>query len=321
MKLILATGSHPISATDDVLVHGAGDAPLTAQLTWYDRNGRSMESIGEVGLYTQMSLSPKDDFVVVQRLDAAVGSDDLWIVDLTREGVQSRLTSHPAFDTNPVWYPDGSRVLFSSPRDVTRDLFGIGLSGNEEPAPVMTSPYHLFPEDISRDGTRLAFFYGVQSERPGIWVASLDEGEEPLQVVKSSFRVDEAKFSPNGKWIAYVSDEAGQFEVYVQPLEGSGSKFRISSGGGGQPIWRADGEELFYLAADGNLMTVSMDWSGEGGLRPGIPESLFQTGLDFDAVRDQYAPTQDGQRFLVLTRAGERRALTVVVNWRKLLEE
>lgn len=280
-----------------------------------------MDSIGEVGLYTQMSLSPKDDFVVVQRLDADVGSDDLWTVDLTRDGVQSRLTSDPAFDTNPVWYPDGSRVLFSSSRDVTRDLFDIGLSGNEEATPVMTSPYHLFPEDISRDGRLLAFFYGTQSERPGIWVVPLDEDEEPLQVVKSSFRVDEAKFSPNGKWMAYVSDEAGQFEVYVQPLEGSGAKFRISGGGGGQPIWRADGEELFYLAADGNLMTVSLDWSSDGGLRPGIPEPLFQTGLDFDAVRDQYAPTQDGQRFLILSRAGERRALTVVVNWRTLVQE
>ncbi len=133
-------------------------------------------------------------------------------------------------------------------------------------------------------------------------------------MVESSFNLDEPHFSPDGRWLAYISDETGQFEVYVQPFQGEGEKQRISMGGGGQPRWRGDGRELFYLALDGTMMAVEMNMGDT--LEPAAPEILFQTGINTSPTTDQYAVTADGQRFLILTPAEDQTAaITVVLNW------
>ena len=240
-------------------------------------------------------------------------------MDLIR-GVTSRLTFDPAIDTFPIWSPDGIRILYPNNRAGVFDLYVKAATGagQEEVLVKMGTPTG-WGTHWSRDGRFIA--YEIPGAKTGrdLWIAPQFGDRKPFPYLNTQFNESEGSFSPDGRWVAYVSDESGRDEVYVQAFPLSGAKFQISTGGGSEPNWRKDGTELFYLAGDRNLMAVPIK-SG-ATLEAGVPKSLFPIAAT--AWNHSFAVANDGQRFLVSTNAGGEKAapITVVLNWQAALKK
>ncbi len=303
-----------------VLAYRAGGGLSRVQLAWRDREGKSLGTLGEPGPYGQIALSPDERQVAVEIPDAD-GQYDLWTIDVGR-GVASRLTSGPGDDRDPVWAPDSRELVFRSDREGGRGLYRKGLQG--EPASKIAvrseedTRARLAPESWSSDGATL--LCNVMGRRPAIWALSLDGDDEAEPVLEMAFHLNEPQLSPDDRWLAYASEESGRWEVYAQPFRGTGERVRISVEGGGQPRWRGDGRELFYLSSEGQLMAVDVQRT-ERGLDVGLPHALFDAG-PFTAFFNTYAVSGDGQRFLVKTYPDgvSREKLHVVTNWTSLIE-
>jgi Tol biopolymer transport system component len=307
-----AVDSREFSASETGALAFASSGPEIAQPTWFDRGGKRLGTIGEPGPYTQIALSPDGRQAAVQRIDPGLVTSDIWLLDLAR-GVLSRFTFDPGVESDPVWSPDGRRLAFSANENKgPRAIFQKELSGAAQERVLPKSAASAFVEAWSRDGRFLFYGAGIGG-RDGLWAVHLGDGKA-FPVVQSPSYNDEPQLSPDGRFLAYMSSESGQFEVYAQAFPGPGPRSRISTGGGGQPRWRADGRELFYLTPDGTLMAVGI--KALATLEPGTPRRLFSTaGVSIEM--DQYAVTADGQRFLVLVPAGDATSspITVVLNW------
>jgi Tol biopolymer transport system component len=229
-------------------------------------------------------------------------------------GISSRVTYSPSADLNPIWSPDGQQIVFASNRKGPYDLYLKSLTGTGNEELILESSNPKLTQDWTRDGRFILYSVAVGSNRD-LWLLPTTGDQKPQPVATTPQLEDQAQISPDGRWVAYISDESGRWEVYVQPLQGAGEKLRVSSNGGGQPKWRGDGRELFYLALDGTMMAVPIQAGAV--LVPGSPTSLFQTGISPSPGLDQYAVTADGQRFLVITPLpGEAASpITVIQNW------
>ena len=308
----LGVGS--FSASNNILAYSVRTQQEIAQLAWVDRQGRQLESIGEIASYGQIALSP-DETRLIAEVKSATGEYDLWSLDLSRQGVSSRITFTPTSERDPVWSPDGLDIIFSSSPAGRADLYRLTLGQDKESVLLVESEdMRSVPEDWSTDGRFIIYGVGPLGYSE-IRVLPLADGEESFPVVQGAFDMDEPHFSPDGGWIAYESNESGQIEVYVQPFQEPGEKMRISNIGGNQPRWRGDGRELFYLAPDGTMMAVEMNPGTT--MQAGIPKPLFQTGIPVQWGFDQYVVTSDGQRFLTVTPVAspESGEITVVTNW------
>ena len=282
------------------------------QLAWYSRDGRRLESVGAPGIYGQMALSPDEQRLVVERPDGAKNVTNLWILELA-SSIFSRLTFSD--ETDPVWSPDGREVVFVSYRGNKRRLYRKVVGGGEET--VLFEPDEiLYPENWPGDGKSIIMINvggRVFSQLP------LSSERRPVLLLKSQFAKDEPHVSPDGRWIAYDSDESGQWEVYVAAFPGFTEKRQVSNNGGGQMLWRKDGKELFYLALDGKLMAV--DVKAGATIETGVPKVLFQTPITVRPTDGQFCVTGDGRRFLFGEPVGEAgKAITVVLNWASGLE-
>jgi Tol biopolymer transport system component len=333
-----------VSATND-LVYMAGGGPALAgagargivqgQLTWFDREGRVLGIFGDPGSYRTLALSPDGARVAFDRADPQNPTTrNIWLYEFAR-GVTTRFTFDSGYDANPVWSSDGSRIVFGSSRG---GLGAVQFNLYEKPSDLTGEDELLFqlagsgevPSSWSPDGRFLLYYTVGGSSR--VWLLPLRESaadRKPIPLDRSEFGQAWAKFSPHGRWIAYSSDESGRGEVYVRPFDaasatGSSSssgaplsgKWMVSKDGGGTPLWRRDGKELFYLGADRNAMAVEVGTSG--GFRAGIPKALFKvpTGVFFWDV------SADGQRFLMAAPSAARSQppFTVVLNWTEELK-
>ncbi len=312
------------SASDTGRVAWLSGQGTQVQLEWVDRTGRRIGALGEPGIYGQIALSPDGRRVVAEVADAD-NRFDLWTIDVAR-GVGSRLTSDPANERDPVWSPDGHELVFSTDATGDQNLLRKGLEGPEPPAPLrdgigQTAGQRDIAKEWVREGNTLLYLT-IGPERT-LWAASLDGGGPPEALVKG-FAVDQPRVSPDGRWLAYISTESGRFEVYVQPFRRRGERLRVSANGGGQPRWRGDGKELFYIGLDGSLMAVEVR-SGATGLELGMPQTLV-VAKTFAAVLEgsdytDYGVTPDGQRFLVKrpVEGSERPRIHVLLDWPSLL--
>jgi eukaryotic-like serine/threonine-protein kinase len=299
-----------------VLAYHSGD-PAKTQLVWFDRGGKQLGVIGSPGDYFDPALSPDGKRIAFDSIDPQTSNRDLWVLELTR-GTTSRLTVDPAGDWFPVWSPDSSRIVFSSGRGGIYDLYQKAASGAGSDGLLLKSSNSKFPIDWSMDGRFILYDSYDAKSKADIWVLPLEGDRQPFPFLQTEFNEQQARFSPNGKWVAYTSDESGTTQVYVQSFPISGSKWQVSTGGGDQPRWWRDGQELFYLAADGKLMTVAV--KAETVFEAGITKPLFEmhsptvAGIPF---QNSYAVTADGQRFLVRSAMEQTTstAITVLVNW------
>ncbi len=302
----------------------SGQNSTGSRLEWIDRGGRTLGSLGEPGRYGQLALSPDGRRVAVEVADAE-GRYDLWLIDVLR-GVPSRLTTDPADEREPVWSPDGQELLFTSGATNDEDIVRQRLQGSKPAAPLPGKIGHTpavrdIPEAWIRDKNTVLFLTIGGGER-GLWAVSLDGGGTPEALVKG-FAIDEPRVSPDGLWLAYISNQSGQPEVYVEPFRKPGERVRVSANGGGQPRWRGDGKELFFLSPDGALMAVAVRTAGVGPeiglptvLVPGKTLLAVVQGPDYD----DYEATSDGQRFLIKRgQGGESPRVHVVLDWPSLV--
>jgi WD40 repeat protein len=317
-----AQGSGTFSVSDNgVLAYQTGAQVDPSRLQWFDRSGKAADSIGSVAAQTHPRISRDGRQVVFAVLDVQTALLDLWLHDLPRR-VSTRFTFEPAVNVFPVWSPDGGRIAFASNRKGRHNIYQRATSGSGDDE-VLLPPAAAFryPTDWSTDGGLIAFQASSAEGNTGldVWIFSFtDRRERPF--LATSFQEWSAQFSPDGRWIAYTSDESGRAEVYVRPLSGSSGKWQVSSGGGSYPRWRRDGREVFYIAPDKTLMAVEV--KAGSTFDTGAPEPLFRTQIRSTDSGSQYDVSADGQRFLINTIvAEEQSAITVVQNWTAALKK
>ena len=252
------------------------------------------------------------------RRDPQGGFVDIWLFELAG-GVFSRFTFGPSFSGIPVWSPDGSHITFMSGRDGPWNLYQKLSSGAGSDQPLLKSSNNKYPVDWSRDGRFLLYAeQDPKTARADLWILPLQGGGKPFPFLRTAFDVAFGQFSPDGRWIAYTSDESGREEVYVRPFSGAeagtAGKWLISNNGGTSPRWRRDGKELLYVALDNKLMAVEVK-SGAVAIQAGVPQPLFQTRAT--GLSHRFAVTADGKRFLVMSEAEQAASgsATVVLNW------
>ncbi len=220
----------------------------------------------------------------------------------------------------PVWSPDGTQIVFAAAgRGAPPNLYQKALNGSG-PELLLKSSFNSQPTDWSRDGRYIVYASLIKTNWD-LWFLPMTGAEtdrKPVRYIESEDNEHQGRLSPDGRWLAYVSDESGdRNEVYVQSFPTSGDKKRISVGGGTEPKWRGDGRELFYVTADGRLMAVSV--TPGATLEFAVPEELFRIRIvrQVLGVSGSYASTQDGQRFLVNTLTEESNSVPtkIVLNW------
>jgi Tol biopolymer transport system component len=304
---------------------GGGVGPTAPRhLIWFDRSGREIENAGDPvhSGWTTPEMSPDGRRVAMMR--TVSGNSDVWLFDLRRR-VLSRLTSDAAPDVNPIWSPDGTRIVFSSGRTGVADLWETSATGVGREAPLLATGQSKDAgkgaADFSRDGRFVLYNTVTPNTLADIWALPMAGDRTPFPVVETKATEHHGQFSPDGKWIAYQSDESGREEVYLHPFPGPGARSLISTNGGVQVRWRRDGKELFYVALDGRLMAVPIQLAADGRtFEAGAPVALFLTrlfGIQGLNMRQQYMPSPDGQRFLVdtVTESVES-PITVILNWK-----
>lgn len=307
----LAAGYSNFSVSENGTLVFQNGGPSNRQLVWFDRTGRQLNLVGPPGAYNDVVLSYDEKTVALQRDDGS--NNDLWLMDLVR-GVPSRFTFSPGLEDDPVWSPDGSVIVFNSERDGVRGLYRKVSSGagNEEllvRADVVTNGMHW-----SADGKFIVFESSLPKTGSDLWVVPLFGDMKPYSLLATEFNETHGRFSPDGRWLAYVSNESGRNEVYVQSFPPSGGKWQISTTGGAQPQWRSDGKELFYITPDRRLMAV--DVRPQQKFEMDAPKPLFQTQVARYEAPNRYAVSRDGQRFLVNSAVEETsHIITVVLNW------
>jgi serine/threonine protein kinase len=306
---------------------GAGTSAV--QLVWWDRAGKQVGPFAPPGTYDDFRLAPDERRIVFA--NSSSGNRDVWILDSVR-GVTSRLTFDPAVDDPPMWSPDGLRVVWASNRSGAFDLYVKSANGTgpEELLVRMGAPAG-WPEDWSRDGRFI--IYEIPGTKTGqdLWIAPQPvQGEsgdrKPFPYLQTEFDERHGRFSLDGRWVAYSSNESGRDEVYVQSFPVPGAKFPISAGGGMEPQWRKDGTELFYISEDRTLMAVPVKLASSASepLQVGQAKPLFSVPVvDTFIVGRSYEVSNDGQRFLLRAPGSGETApsLTVVLNWQTQLKE
>jgi dipeptidyl aminopeptidase/acylaminoacyl peptidase len=285
---------------------------------WFDRNGKLIEkldALGTAGTYFSSSLSGDGKRVALDRVNPETSTTDIWLVDLASH-IPLRFTTHGSYNRFPVWSPDSSRIVFVSSRDGAYRLYVKNANATAEEELLLELDRPSLPVDWSPDGKFIVFENSGEKTKRDLWLLPLTGEAKPIPFLRSEFSEQNARFSPDGKWIAYCSDESGTQEIYVQPFPANGVKKRISIEGGRQPRWRRDGKELFYVSGT-TLMAVPITPGAE--FAAGTPRAIFEESkLDyFGNVRAGYAVTSDGQRFLTLPVVDETGTtpISVMVNW------
>jgi eukaryotic-like serine/threonine-protein kinase len=303
-----------------VLAYETGNSFEKRQLAWFDRAGKQLELLGAPDYFYSYRIAPDGQQVAAEIMNPQVSTADLWLFEI-RRGIRSRFTSDPGSDMTPQWSPDGKRIAYSiaSASDSVEIYQKLSNSaGNEEallklPASVYRSSFLC---DWSPDGRFIVYQTYNPKTKYDLWLLPLTGERQPTALLNTAFGQQQGQFSPDGKWLAYTSDESGKNEVYIQPFPLTGAKYQVSTGGGSHLRWRRDGKELFYLDADRKLMAVPIQ--AGAALAAGSPQSLFELrGVGSGAPRRYpYDVTADGQRFLVSLPVSEATTpITIVLNW------
>jgi len=309
-----------VSANENGLLTYVSGGAVATQLTWYDQSGKVLGSVGSKAInLNHVRISP-DGLKVAA--DPGETLNDIWIYDADR-GVSTRFTFGPAGSNAPVWSRDGKWILYANLQHGYMNIYRKSSNGMGQPELIFggdDKSVQNWPVDVSPDGSKLLFETGDLIGAAQLWELPLTSGNErkPRPILPSNFLMMEARYSPDGKWITYTSNESGRNEVYVIPSNGTGGKWQVSSAGGQQPIWRRDGKELFYLSSDDKLMSVPIKLNPDS-VQAAVAKPLFTLANSIQTLSGLVSPydvSPDGKRFLVITaEQGRTFPINLVTHW------
>jgi hypothetical protein len=295
-------GAAVFSTSQNGVLSYAVAEPLHYQFTWVDRHGAGLGDVGPPGPMSTFDLSSDAKRLVVTR--ARIDRANLWLVDLERN-VSSQITFGPSFEFDPRWGPDRQSVVVTAvSEDAGRRILEIGVNGKRS---ILLE--NAFVDSWSPDGASLLY-----RDSSGLGLFSLKGGRPPVPIRLGGVCLDQARFSPDGRWVAYHSCESPSWQVYIERFPPTGERWQVSADGGVQPMWRRDSGELYYLGLNGTIFGV--EFHPEPTVRMGTPRALFRVPMGpVNAEVEQYA-TVDGSRFLLRKAVGRpQRPVSVVVNW------
>jgi serine/threonine protein kinase/Tol biopolymer transport system component len=287
------------------------------ELTWFDRTGRKLGTLGAPATYADVDLSPDATRALISVAPESTARRDLWIFDLAR-GLRSRFTfDETRLIRGPIWSPDGSRVVFAAEQQGHIVLMQKAADGASEPEVLFDDPFDKEPLSWSPDGQHLLYARRIAINQPQTWVLSLAEGK-PRELLQSRARF--SVFSPDGRWLAFDSLQSGRAEVYIAPFPGPGPAVQVSNSGGFNIRWRGDGKELFFMGPDNKLLSATLAFSSDS-VEVQEVKALFD--LPWVGPRMTFDVTPDGERILALTQSASAGTapLTLVTNWPALLRK
>ena len=303
-------GRFAVSRTG-LLVFAPGEAVAgDTELVVTDRQGLVLSVPGELAEYYSPRLSHDGTRIAVDRTDVQTTQGDIWILDAER-GTRTRLSSSPIDESDPLWLPGDGEVIYHSGADLFRRDRGAATAKQS----LLTSDVAKQPRDVSPDGTQLLFEVTTEAG-VDLWDLDLDSGRARPWLADPAFDESHARFSPDGRWVAYQTDESGAAEVVLRSFPDTRERIAVSAGGGRYPVWRADGHELFYLSPASEIIAVPIAWS-EGRPHPGRPTALFRARLREGASDTEYDVFPDGRRFLLnrVVVAAPERSMRLVQHW------
>lgn len=312
--LTLNFSGFSVSADGQVAYRPSGGT--FSQLTWFDRTGKASGVIPETGSDVSFpELSPDGKSVAVVR--TVPNNIDVWLIDLVRGGLR-RFTFDTAADQLPFWSPDGTRIAFQSNRKGPFDIYLKPSSGVGTDTLLLTTPNNKGALDWSKDGRFLLYFEVDPKTGRDLWALGMAGNErKPHVVANTPFEERNGQFSPDGRFVAYETNESGLFQIVVQPFPDPTSKWQVSTGGGTLSRWRPDGKELYFISPDGKMMVVPVATAG-ARFEAGTPVALFPTrivGGALSTFKHQYAVSRDG-RFLINQAAESTAPITLILNWK-----
>jgi eukaryotic-like serine/threonine-protein kinase len=293
------------------VVFWPGDLTIT-QPTWFARDGTPAGTLGPPAAYMNLSLSVDGRQAAIDRFD---GTPGIWLLDATR-GTSTRVTSGGIYESTPIWSPDGSQFVFAAARDTPPNLYLKRVDASAEER-VFRNPLQSYPQSWSRDGRYIAYVtIDPATNSRDIWIVPPTGDRKPAPFLQSKFDEIEARISPNGRWMAYASNESGRMEIFVTGFPEANGKWPVSTNGGRFPVWRHDSRELFYRAPDGTLMAVSI--AAADDFSPSTPVPLFRpraalAGLGLGTF---YDVSPDGRFLINVFVERTSQPATVVLNWR-----
>jgi serine/threonine-protein kinase len=282
-------------------------SPMNHQLEWMDRTGRVLSRVGPSGNISAPALSRDETKVAFGR------DDDIWIADLSRGAAVTKVTVDPAGDWYPSWSPDGKHIVFASSRKPPYALYITSASGVGDERRLVDG----FPFDWSRDGRFVTYLSNSTGTGDKAYLLRMAD-TTAVPFLDTRFNVYEHRLSRDDKWMVYTTEESGTPEIWLQTFPASENRIHVSSSGGVQAVWADNDRQIYYLSLEGKVMVADVTWTPQP--RVGLPRPLFQINSDVLFARSSYAPTRDGQRFLINSFVGiDGPTMAVVTNWPALL--
>jgi serine/threonine protein kinase/Tol biopolymer transport system component len=319
--------SNPLGAVAPISVSGNGILAyqpypaVSMQLQGMSRTGVKTGAPAEIGFTDMLRLSPDGKRVAFVRSTPQRDEPDIWILD-TGDRKFERFTFDSYLEQNPTWSPDGKSIVYGSDRTGGCDLYRKALGDGSKEELLLHSDHVKYPDDWSPDGRFILFEEKDPDKEFDLWVLPLFGDRKPFVYLQTPYRELEGHFSPDGRLVAYISDESGRFEIYVRPFPGPGNPLRVSQSGGTGPIWGRDGKELFYISGDRALMAAEVQAVKElrlGSLRPvfRLPDEWYLTSTQFSTDAPAHDVSSDGQTFYFAVPAARMPVLPIslVLNW------
>lgn len=307
------------TARSNVLAFRTGGAGGRRQLTWFDRTGKLVDAVGapDTAVLTGTEMSADGRRVAVNRM--LNGNLDIWLIEVMK-GALSRLTFDPTLDAWPHWTPDGNQIVYSSNVKGNYNLYQRPATAGGDNRLLFDSDQAKIPQDVSPDGRYVIYASLDPVTAFDLWTLPLTEAGPPRVFLKTPFQESGAQYSPDGRWVAYHSNESGRFEVYAQPLDEQQGRIQVSTGGGGQPRWRDDGKEMFYVSLDSRIMAASVKSASTGhALEFSTPAPLFAVDITGGPIllnnTQHYWPSPDGLRFLINVSIDPTPPINLLYNW------